>query len=355
MDNLLLTCGRKISSISTTNRLTQFYSHDEIASIMNTPVRSFEEIYQGKSKEFKRVVKEYIETVRATNAGAGGDNGADTTLGAGSNNISIELDNNRFPIAPKIGSDYKFKKKELEQLYRLYITHHYREWLEIIQKSFHKNSMTITDLACRDPDRQTPFESIAHRNSDFVDPDYLPIGIQLSDPRSMKYEAIIKFFLHIASREASHGVKYAFRFKAILSSRQKGVLRESRYEDDVHDMDIQVTRRNIRKEREKSKLARNDKHPPHNLETAQIQDQESAPVNDTATAPIQISQDPVLDTLSAPIGDTHNQLPTPESTPAPTAQASRRSVRLMTATTTAPMGSALNRNGNNNRTSRQKN
>jgi hypothetical protein len=210
-------------------------SHDEIASVLNMPVRSFEEIYPTKSKEFKRTVKEYIETVRSSNSGAGaggadgaeGTIGADETSGAGSIDISIELDNKRFPMAPKIASDTKIKKKDLEQLYRLYLTHHYREWFKITNKIIHNVSITTKGLACRDPERQTPFESIATQNSDFIDPDYLPNGIQLCDPRSMKYDAIIKFFQRIASREASHGVQHAFRFKAILSRRRKGILRDS--------------------------------------------------------------------------------------------------------------------------------
>lgn len=53
----------------------------------------------------------------------------------------------------------------------------------------------------------------------------------MDDPRAMKREAIIKFFQHIATREASHGVPNAFRFKAVLSSRKKGDLCETSYAD----------------------------------------------------------------------------------------------------------------------------
>jgi hypothetical protein len=48
----------------------------------------------------------------------------------------------------------------------------------------------------------------------------------------MKQEAIISFFRHIATREGSHGISNAFRFKGILSSRKKGDLQKSRYDDD---------------------------------------------------------------------------------------------------------------------------
>ena len=47
----------------------------------------------------------------------------------------------------------------------------------------------------------------------------------------MKLEAIIKFFKHIAAREAAHGIPQAFRFKSVLSSRKKGDLHPARYLD----------------------------------------------------------------------------------------------------------------------------
>jgi hypothetical protein len=73
------------------------------------------------------VVKEYIETVNASNAGVGA---GDDQNGADQNKVLIQLDTNKYPIAPKITTDKKMKKNDLEQLYRLYLTHHYRESLK---------------------------------------------------------------------------------------------------------------------------------------------------------------------------------------------------------------------------------
>ena len=81
-------------------------------------------MYPEKSQEFKRLVKEYIETVQATNAGVGAVN---NQTGADETQVTIQLDINRFPIVPKIPDDKKMKKIDLEQLYRLYLTHHYRK------------------------------------------------------------------------------------------------------------------------------------------------------------------------------------------------------------------------------------
>ena len=42
---------------------------------------------------------------------------------------------------------------------------------------------------------------------------YIPRGLSLKDPRSMKQEDVIKFFKHIVTRQSSHGIKDAFRFR----------------------------------------------------------------------------------------------------------------------------------------------
>lgn len=185
---------------------------------MNVPVRSFEELYPDKSKEIKRAFKEYIDTVRAgTGTGTGDENVP---------KIGIELDGNRFPIAPRISSDKKVTKADMEQLYRLYMTYHYRECRPCKKSRIINN---ILGLACKDWDRQAPFNRISSNPSDFIDPEYLPNGIKICDPRSMKLDALIKFFQHITGRETSHGITDAFRFKAVLSTRKKGVLRKPRY------------------------------------------------------------------------------------------------------------------------------
>jgi hypothetical protein len=47
----------------------------------------------------------------------------------------------------------------------------------------------------------------------------------------MRQEDMIKFFEHVANRQASHGVKDAFRFKAVLTTRKKGDLGSTKYKD----------------------------------------------------------------------------------------------------------------------------
>lgn len=107
------------------------FSHDEIANILKVPARSFEETYPEKSKEFKRALVEYIETIRSANA----DLGADGAVGE-KKKVAIELDSERFPIAPVINVEKKMTKDDLEPLYRLYMTQHYRESAKLLISFF---------------------------------------------------------------------------------------------------------------------------------------------------------------------------------------------------------------------------
>jgi hypothetical protein len=93
------------------------------------------------------------------------------------------------------------------------------------------------ELACRDNGRQAPFEKISKNPSDFIDAEYVPSDISITNPRSIKLESMIKFFKHISDREASHGISNAFRFKTVTSTRKNGVLRPARYIVDVEDPD----------------------------------------------------------------------------------------------------------------------
>jgi hypothetical protein len=80
-------------------------------------------------------------------------------------------------------------------------------------------------------DRQAPFTRIARKQSEFILSKYIPRGLFLKDPRAMRKEEITKFFEHVENRQSSHGIKDAFRFKAVLSSRKKAEVIKSKYED----------------------------------------------------------------------------------------------------------------------------
>src|SRR5271163_4165545 len=60
---------------------------------------------------------------------------------------------------------------------------------------------------------------------------YLPRGLKLLDPRAMRQEDIVKIFKHISTRQISHGVRDAFRFKAVMTSRKGSNLDKTHYID----------------------------------------------------------------------------------------------------------------------------
>ena len=72
---------------------------------------------------------------------------------------------------------------------------------------------------------------MGRKQSDFIYSKYIPRGLILKDPRSMKKDEIIKFFDHVGNRQSSHGIKDAFRFKHVLSSRRKAKVVETSYAD----------------------------------------------------------------------------------------------------------------------------
>ncbi|KAF8808352.1 hypothetical protein BYT27DRAFT_7210896 [Phlegmacium glaucopus] len=183
------------------NGQTAIEIHDNIASTLGVYLKSFEDINEAKVTEIKWTLLEYIKSFQGLKSGP---TGTGTGLASGQETLTIQVDDDGFPIFPCQSSWDKIPKDDLERLYR---------------------------LASRDKDCQAPFGRLALKQSDFIRAKYLPRGISLSDPQSMKHEAMIQFFEHIAAWQTTHGIQDAFRFKTILYSRKKGFLREARYMD----------------------------------------------------------------------------------------------------------------------------
>lgn len=80
-------------------------------------------MHEEKAQDIIRTVLEYITTVEASrHAGSGAGSGA----GNRKNELTIVVNPDGFPIAPCPPSWDKISKKDLEKLYRTYITLHYR-------------------------------------------------------------------------------------------------------------------------------------------------------------------------------------------------------------------------------------
>ena len=201
------------------------FRHDNIAQILELPALPFNVMYPDKAKDFKRSLLEYLKTLQWAHILGAEQNGA---IGADANRYLVHLDSSGFPVAPWPHLWTKFTRSDLKPLYRIYITEHYHEWFQFSPAIDHDG---VLGLACQDRDWQAPFEHIATNQSDFIYAEYLPPNILIKDPWSIKFEAIDRFFKHIAEREVSHGIENTFRFKNVLSSRRKGSLIPTQYKD----------------------------------------------------------------------------------------------------------------------------
>jgi hypothetical protein len=96
-------------------------SHDEIAKFLGVPAMPFDVMYPDKAKEIKRMVLDYIKALRSAHI-----NNSNDITDAQQKNV-LQIDEKGFPIAPRPQSVSKSTKADLETIYRLYITRHYRK------------------------------------------------------------------------------------------------------------------------------------------------------------------------------------------------------------------------------------
>lgn len=191
------------------------------------------------------------------------------------------------------------------------------------------NVLCYSELACRDDQRQAPFERLAARPLDFIDAEYMPTDISIKEPRNMKLDALVKFFKHVSEREISHGVADAFRFKSVLHSRKKGEFRRARYKEDGdelgEDNEDEVPQAPKRRKRRKAQPQENEDHHILNAQTeessARTLQSDSIPIQTPATS-LRLSATSIESSApSCEHNDTsatlHTGLYTPEKTPAP--------------------------------------
>jgi hypothetical protein len=203
------------------------FSHDNMSQLLGIPSKSFKDTNEAKTNEIILHLSEYIQTLKGSRrAGAG----AGASAGTGIRSPNIDVDTDGYPILPTSATWKKISKADLEKMYRSYITIQYGM---CVHKSFLSKFLSGLNvgLASGMPKRQAPFTRISQKQTDFLERKYFPRGLILKDPRSMRQEDIIKLFEHAANRQASHGVKDAFRFKAVLSSRKKGNIDGAKYND----------------------------------------------------------------------------------------------------------------------------
>jgi hypothetical protein len=97
-----------------------------MAKLLGVPATQFEIMYPEKALEMKRSVLEYIKHLRHAHINNSQHAGDEVIRGLNRN--SVLIDESGFPCAPRPLSWEKVTKTELEPIYRLYMTKHYREY-----------------------------------------------------------------------------------------------------------------------------------------------------------------------------------------------------------------------------------
>ena len=111
------------------NNLSHKSSHDEMAKFLGVLAMPFDIMYPDKAKEIKRMVLDYIKVLRRAHFNNSQNIGDEITNGLQKN--TIQIDDSGFPVAPRPHSWSKVKREDLELIYRLYMTCHYRKSLFI--------------------------------------------------------------------------------------------------------------------------------------------------------------------------------------------------------------------------------
>jgi hypothetical protein len=96
-----------------------------MAKFLGVPAMPFDIMFPDKAKEMKRMVLEYIKVLRRAHFTSSHNTGNEIANGIQKN--TLQIDESGFPVAPRPHSWAKVKRDDLEPVYRLYMTRHYRK------------------------------------------------------------------------------------------------------------------------------------------------------------------------------------------------------------------------------------
>lgn len=96
-----------------------------MAKFLGVPAMPFDIMFPDKAKEMKRNVLEYIKVLRVAHSTNSQNTGTENINGINKN--TLKIDEAGFPLAPQPQSWTILKKDDLEPMYRLYMTRHYRK------------------------------------------------------------------------------------------------------------------------------------------------------------------------------------------------------------------------------------
>jgi len=110
-----------------------------MAEFMGVPAQAFDVMYPEKAKDMKKMVLAYIKVLRTTHFNENEDSSKE--MKNGMQRDILQMDEDGFPVAPQPHSWTIVTKADIEPLYRLYITRHYRTCLFLYRPS-HRISLT---------------------------------------------------------------------------------------------------------------------------------------------------------------------------------------------------------------------
>lgn len=93
-------------------------SHENVASLMATPARSFLDTYHDHTTELKRNFMSYVKALRASDVAAMQHNTATIQT-------RLPMTQDGFPILPTTWKGSQYRKKELEEWFMVYVGQHY--------------------------------------------------------------------------------------------------------------------------------------------------------------------------------------------------------------------------------------
>lgn len=117
------------------------HSHENVASLMGTPARSFLDTYQNQIMELKRNFMSYVKSLRAADIGSRSATVTQTRL---------QMTDDGFPILPTPWKGSQYKKKELEEWFILYVGQHY-SMITSIPRSGYSSACRISQQWSQSP------------------------------------------------------------------------------------------------------------------------------------------------------------------------------------------------------------
>jgi hypothetical protein len=168
---------------------------------------SFTNLHKAEISQIRRQFGEYIKGLSRQK---GIIDTSLATMAAGEPDVPIiSITANGFPLLPAV--DLGSKTKEcLASLMRQYLGKHY----SMLDNMMIGIMLTLTELASGGHSDHVPFGRIKSDRSAFINDEYLPCNICITDPHNMKKQEIQDFLDHVQKRQVKYGAEMAFRFRA---------------------------------------------------------------------------------------------------------------------------------------------